>query len=48
MPNWGDNGNFLLLGMAAFWAPVIGYWLWMKVCVPAVHNEEEDSLAEKS
>lgn len=27
MPDWSDNGFYLLLGLGAFWLPILGY-LW--------------------
>lgn len=46
MIDWSDNGGYLLLGIAAFWLPVLGYWFWMRVRVNRA-TEEESLLQEE-
>jgi hypothetical protein len=42
MPDWSDNGFYLLLGLLAFWVPVLGY-LW-SLHSRSAHLVEEEAL----
>ncbi len=42
MPDFSDNGFYLLLGLAAFWLPILGYALSLRG--RAAHVEAETAL----
>jgi hypothetical protein len=46
MPDWSDNGFYLILGLLAFWLPVLGYW-WSLRARAARLTEEEALLREE-
>ena len=46
MPDWSDNGFYLILGLLGFWLPVLGYgWLLRSRAARLV--EEEALLREE-
>jgi hypothetical protein len=40
MPDWSDNGSYLLLGLLAFWVPMLGYWWSLRNRVATLGTEE--------
>ena len=46
MPDWSDNGFYLILGLLAFWVPSLGYWLFLRSRTARL-NEEEELLREE-
>ncbi|MGB0387986.1 MAG: hypothetical protein ACPGWR_24480 [Ardenticatenaceae bacterium] len=41
MPDLNDNGFYLILGLLAFWLPVLGYWLTLRTRAARLSEEEE-------
>ncbi|MBA3530677.1 MAG: hypothetical protein H0T73_01990 [Ardenticatenales bacterium] len=46
MPDWSDNGFYLILGLLAFWLPVLGYG-WSLRNRAALLTAEEALLREE-
>ena len=46
MPDWSDNGFYLILGLLAFWVPSLGYWFFLHTRTARL-NEEEELLREE-
>lgn len=40
MPDWNDNGFYLLLGLLAFWLPTLGYWFSLRSRANQLEQEE--------
>lgn len=47
MPEWSDNGPYLLGGLLAFWLPILLYWLSLRTRAARL-TEEETLLREEA
>lgn len=41
MLDWSDNGFYLMLGLLAFWLPMLAYWLSLRIRATRLSEEEE-------
>ncbi|MGB0386756.1 MAG: hypothetical protein ACPGWR_18240 [Ardenticatenaceae bacterium] len=47
MLDLSDNGFYLILGLLAFWLPMVGYWLSLNTRAARL-SEEEELLREET